>query len=164
MKVSCEITMNLKIPEALKKVEGATRLGLKDTIKAICNDVVKNSRKKTGHNMRSIAAEVSGMGVVASGGEGGAERVVNDSELEGAVYSTSGYGGYLEIGTGIYGPLKQPITPKNAKILAWQDKSGNWIFAKSVKGIPARPYFYPAFSTHKKELIPNIKKRLEETK
>jgi hypothetical protein len=37
--------------------------------------------------------------MVASGGEGEAERMVDDSKIEGAVYSTSGYGGFLETGT-----------------------------------------------------------------
>ena len=99
MKIVSEVKLNLKIPEVLKKCEEATRLGLRDTIVAISNDAIKLSPKKTGNNMRSIAAEVSGMGQVASGGEGGAERMVDDSKLEAATYSTSGYGGYLETGT-----------------------------------------------------------------
>ena len=74
MKISYEITYNLKIPEVLEKCEEATRLGLRDTTVAITRDTMQGSPKKTGHNMRSIASEVSGMGLVSSGGEGTAER------------------------------------------------------------------------------------------
>ncbi len=106
MKIEVEFKLNLKLPEAQKKVEEATRLGLRDTIVAITGDAIKLSPKKTGNNMRSIAAEVSGMGQVATGGEGGAERMVDDNKLEAATYSTSGYGGYLETGT-----YKMPAKP-----------------------------------------------------
>lgn len=47
------------------------------------------------------------------------------------------YGIYLEFGTGIYGPMKRKITPKNKKALHWE-KNGKDFFAKSVKGI--KPY------------------------
>jgi len=60
------------------------------------------------------------------------------------------YVGYVEEGTGIYGPNKRPITPKNPNgVLVWRDTgksafkkrgrkskkgSGNMVFAKSSKG------------------------------
>ena len=62
-------------------------------------------------------------------------------------------GGYnilqgLEEGTGIYGPNKTPITPKNAKFLSWvadakpvSGSGGQRVFARSVKGLkPPRPF------------------------
>lgn len=106
MKLSAEISVNLKIPEALSKCKEATRLGLRDTIVAIHGDAMRLSPKKTGHNIRSIASEVSGMGMVASGGEGSEERMVDEGKLEAAAYSTSGYGGFLETGT-----VKMPARP-----------------------------------------------------
>ena len=39
------------------------------------------------------------MGTVAQGGDAIPERVVDDSKLEAACYGTSGYSGFLEIGT-----------------------------------------------------------------
>ena len=134
MKIEMEFKLNLKTAEVQKKVEEATRLGLRDTIVAISNDAIKSSPKLTGNNMRSIAAEVSGMGQVSSGGEGGAERMVDDNKLEAATYSTSGYGGSLEVGT------------------TNLDESTRMV---------ARPYFRPALDLHKNELIPNIKRHLE---
>ncbi|MBT9131303.1 MAG: hypothetical protein DDT41_01608 [candidate division WS2 bacterium] len=99
MKVSVDFKLNLRSKEVTKIVTEATRLGLRDTIVAIHGDAVRKSPRKTGHNKRSIASEVSGMGLVATGGEGGSERMVDDNRLESACYSTSGYGGFLEVGT-----------------------------------------------------------------
>lgn len=133
MKIEVEIKLNLKAEEVKKNVEQATRLGLRDTIVAIHGDAMKLSPKKTGHNMRSITSEVSGMGVVADGGEGSAERMVDDTKLEAATFSTSGYGGFLETGH--------------------HTKSGSWV--------AARPYFRPALDMNKDKLIPSIKEHLE---
>jgi len=103
VKVSAEITVSLKIPEVEKATTEAARLGLRDTIVAIHGDTIKNAQSigfwETGHNARSIASEVSGMGTVLKGDDAQPEKVVNDAKLEAACYSTSGYGGYLETGT-----------------------------------------------------------------
>ncbi len=132
MKITARWQMNLKIPEAEKKVGKATQLGLRDTVVAIHGDAIKNAKGvgfwDTGHNARSIASVVSGMGVVKLGKDAEPERVVDDSKLEGAVYSTSGYGGYGEMGT--------------------------------VK-MAARPYFKPALDKNIKNLPKNIKAHLE---
>ena len=50
------------------------------------------------------------------------------------------YAGYHQSGTGIYGPRGTPIRPKSAKVLAFRSgtKRGGKIFARSVKGAPAR--------------------------
>ena len=95
MKLSAEIKLNLKIPEVLAKAEEATRLGLRDTIVAIHGDAVRMSPYLTGHNRRSIASEVSGMGVVEQGEDAKPGRIVEEDKLEAATYSTSGYGGFL---------------------------------------------------------------------
>ncbi len=106
MKLNVDVEINLKTKEATEAVNKATRLAMRDTVVEIHHDAMEGSPKKTGNNMRSIAAEVSGMGMVADGGEGSSERIVDDSSIEGAVYSTSGYGGYLETGT-----AKMPARP-----------------------------------------------------
>jgi HK97 gp10 family phage protein len=49
------------------------------------------------------------------------------------------YGGYVETGTGIYGPYETPITPVVKKALHWDNT-----FARVVKGMKARPFFKPA--------------------
>lgn len=99
MKMTVDVELNLNIDKVTKEVIEANREAMRDTVVSITNDAVKLSPWLTGHNRRSISGEVSGMGMVASGGEGEAERMVDDSKIEGAVYSTSGYGGFLETGT-----------------------------------------------------------------
>ena len=82
-KLTIEWDLNLKIPGAERKVDKASREGLRDTIVAIHGDAIKNARAVgfwlTGHNARSIASEVSGMGVVKKGEDAEPERVVDDS-------------------------------------------------------------------------------------
>jgi len=116
MNIGVEVKLNLKVEEVQEKVVGASKLAMRDTVVEITHDAVQLSPWRTGNNRRSIAGEVSDMGVVATGGEGGAERIVNDSRIEGAVYSTSGYGGILETGH--------------------HTKSGSWV--------APRPYFKPS--------------------
>lgn len=107
MKMEVSVKLNLKTEEVQKKFEEAVRLGLRDTSAAIFGDALRGSPKKTGHNRRSMVCEVSGMGIVESGEEAEiGERMVDDTKLEAAVYSTSGYGGYLETGT-----VKMPARP-----------------------------------------------------
>jgi HK97 gp10 family phage protein len=79
MKLNISIKTNLKTNEVINKVEEAIKKALKNVIVDIANDVVKGSPVETGNNRRSIQYEVK--------------------ELEGSIYSTSGYGGYLEVGT-----------------------------------------------------------------
>lgn len=135
MKLTVGFQVNLKIKEAISMVEKATRKGLKDTITDIANDTIKGSPVDTGNNRRSIRYEV---------GPG----------LEGAVYSTSGYGGWLEVGT-----PPHVITVKTAKVLT----DGKTFFGKSVNhpGTKPHPYFKPALDKNIGKLPQNIKTSLE---
>lgn len=58
----------------------------------------------------------------------------------GSVGTGVGYTAWLENGTGIYGPLGRPITPKTKKVLAFVGRGGKMVFAKSVKGVRGRFY------------------------
>lgn len=87
MKIRADLIMNLKTKEVINKVNKATKEGIKNVVVDIANDAIKGSPVLTGNNRRSIKYEVGPGGQVAK------------NEREGAVYSTSGYGGYLETGT-----------------------------------------------------------------
>ncbi len=87
MKLKADLKVNLKTKEVEDKVKKATQLGMKDVVVDIANDAIKGSPVLTGNNRRSIKFEVGPGGAVAK------------REGEGAIYSTSGYGGYLETGT-----------------------------------------------------------------
>ena len=77
MKINLKMIFDSKIPEAKRKINDAEEKALKNTIVDIAADSIKGSPILTGNNRRSIKYEVKGM--------------------SGAVYSTSGYGGYLDI-------------------------------------------------------------------
>jgi len=83
MKLDVKFITNLKTKEAQSKVEKATKQGLTDIITDIAGDTIKGSPFNTGNNRRSIMFEV------------GPGKEVAKKEGEGAVYSTSGYGGFL---------------------------------------------------------------------
>lgn len=93
MKIKTDMIVKLN-PKAIAEVTKATKKGLLDVIVAIANDAIKLSPWLTGNNARSIMFEV------------GPGKEVAKGELEGAVYSTSEYGGYLETGT-----VKMPARP-----------------------------------------------------
>jgi len=96
LKFKTDVILNLKTREVKDKVNKATEKALKDVVVDIANDAIKGSPKLTGNNARSIKYEAKG--------------------LEGAVYSTSGYGGYLETGTVKMAPRPyfKPALDKNA--------------------------------------------------
>ena len=79
MKIHVNIQDNLRIAEIGSKVKKAAEQALKDTVLDIERDAKSLSPVLTGHHRRSIQSQASA--------------------LEGQVNSTSGYGGYLEIGT-----------------------------------------------------------------
>lgn len=61
-------------------------------------------------------------------------------------YNDAGeYAGFQEYGTGIYGPKKRRIYPKNGTVLTWIDPdTGERIFARSVKGVPPKRFMHRA--------------------
>jgi len=90
----------------------------------VAGDAIGGSPAVTGNNRRSIFFGVSGMGHKQGSSEGrqagdtwtGQDiSVLNESKLEGAVYSTSGYGGFLETGTRRMGarPYFKPALDRN---------------------------------------------------
>jgi Bacteriophage protein of unknown function (DUF646). len=61
---------------------------------------------------------------------------------------TMRYGTYLEIGTGLYGPKKRKIGPKNKKALRFPIGGGQYVIARSVKGMRPRPVIKPTAQRH----------------
>ena len=90
-----------------ERVKSAMELGLRDLTVKVTRDTIVRSRHVTGNNRRSIAYNV-GMemtyGDMGGGGVPAPGRTFTGLEpppppLTAYVYSTSGYGGYLETGT-----------------------------------------------------------------
>ena len=90
MKLDVTVQLNLKTKEASEKVLKAAREAMRDTVVDVTHDAIEGSPVLTGNNRRSIKGETSGFG---------SREVVNPDKIEGAIYSTSGYGGFLETGT-----------------------------------------------------------------
>jgi hypothetical protein len=65
---------------------------------------------------------------------------------------------WVHDGTGIYGPIGEPITVKDAKFLVFffdkELQSGDKFVGKSVKGQKANPYLERAFVTIERDFIP----------
>ncbi len=108
MKITTDFKLNLKVDEVKAKVAKAAEGSLVNVVGAIAGDAIKNSPFRFGHNRRSIAFEVGPGGSIAT------------EPLTGAVFSTSGYGGYLETGTVKMAarPYFKPALDKNIKNLA----------------------------------------------
>ena len=87
MKITAKWIVDDQSDEVKKAVDKASKGALSDTIIDIAEDTIKGSPWLTGNNARSIMFEVGPGGEVAK------------SSDEGAVYSTSGYGGFLETGS-----------------------------------------------------------------
>lgn len=81
MKLNVIVQTIMKTKQASQQVETATEKALKNVVVDIANDVIKIHpwKTQTGNNSRSIKFEAK--------------------KLSGSVYSTSGYGGFLETGT-----------------------------------------------------------------
>jgi len=97
MKMNVSVELNLKIPEVQGKVKTAAKLALKDIATDVSQDAIHDSPHVSGNNRRRMALQVPGskQGMTELGSVDGVEL----EELQAAVYSTSGYGGYLETGT-----------------------------------------------------------------
>lgn len=89
---------------------------------------------------------------------------VEGNQLIGVLWTTSGYAVPVELGSGLWGPKKDYIYPKTAKVLAWRGKEDDqsnidgWIFAKRVSGHPPQPFMKPAIDKN----IPKMMKKFKQ--
>lgn len=79
MEIRTKWRINVNVPRTMGVVNDATEEGLRDTVVETAAEVVRGSPVLTGHNRRSIDFWVK--------------------RLRAKIFSTSGYGGYLETGT-----------------------------------------------------------------
>ena len=86
MNITMAVHTNLRTNEAGNEIKRATSKALKNVVVDIANDAIHGSPVLTGNNRRSIRYDIE--------------------ELAASIYSTSGYGGYLETGT-----YKMPARP-----------------------------------------------------
>ena len=90
------------------------------------------------------------------------------NSIEGSLWTFSGYAAHVEFGTGLWGPTKSVIVPKNSKFLVWTSRqSGQTVFARQVVGQPPQPFLKPAIDANVKKIrkaIMNIRDKLKDGK
>jgi HK97 gp10 family phage protein len=122
MQIQATLKTNLKTKKVTEQVHKAAQKGMLKTVVAVASDTIKGSPWKTGNNRRSIAFEVSGLGSAEylETGEKKSAEVVDGTKVQGAIYSTSGYGGFLETGTAKMAarPYFRPALDKHVDELA----------------------------------------------
>ncbi|GAC41261.1 hypothetical protein [Paenibacillus popilliae] len=90
-------------------------------------------------------------GHTRQGIQGGADvRQSGKNDRMAVVYlaHTMRSGGYLETGTGLYGPKRREIRPKHKKALRFPVGGGQYVVARSVKGMKPRPIIKPTVQRH----------------
>ena len=114
-----------------------TEKGLIQLAKAIAEELKKETVKNV-QNFKLIDSRKMIDGYKVIEGQGAHAHLINEQK----------HAVFHEIGTGIYGPEGVRIKPKSKKFMAWQirakdtgkykgKKEGDWIFAKSTRGVPA---------------------------
>lgn len=69
----------------------------------------------------------------------GSFEVNRQSDLQWSIYTNVNYAAFVHEGTGLYGPSRRRITPRNASVLAFE-VMGKQVFTKSVAGQAPNPY------------------------
>ena len=122
MKLTADVQLNLNAIEVLKQTVEAAHAGVRDTLVDITADVVRDSPYLTGHNRRSVAMKMGKGHKVTQGTAQPGEEPFTDldpilAKSEGAVFSTSGYGGFLET-DGKHPPYFRPALDRHIGKLA----------------------------------------------
>lgn len=86
----CDVKVNLN-PFAMGQIEERIAVGWVNVVQECVGEAKKRTPHLTGHNMRSINPG----GAVHSSGA----TTIDPKNIDGEVFTTSGYGGYLEVGT-----------------------------------------------------------------
>lgn len=65
--------------------------------------------------------------------------------LKGTLTYHAHYALWVMRGTGVFGPHGTPIVPTTSQYLVFRGRDGATVYAKSVKGMPGRPFLTDAF-------------------
>lgn len=121
MKISYKIQPDLnrlsaKLPA---DVQGARRAGMNNVVTEVEARARKRAPVKTSNLANTGASDVNADGTI------------------GTVKFTAPYAEYVHRGTGIYGPHKQMLRPKEKKALYWPGAAHP---VRAVRGMPAQPF------------------------
>jgi HK97 gp10 family phage protein len=113
--------------------------------------VKKAALKLTARAKKNLQAEAASSGYRAHSIAAAIKPEKTGSPFVWRVVSAHTASQIFEFGSGIFGPEKKRITPKNARVLHF-DIDDEEIFVASVEGRPPTPFFRPAYEETKKEL------------
>ena len=134
--------MSLTVPQAIERAKEIIAIDLQDALVVSANRALQAHKVQhhmsTGHLLRNIRVKAT---------------------ADGIEFSFPFYAQYLEWGTGIYGPKKQVIRPKTAKVLSWEGTDGKRHYASYVKGMTPAPFIRP---TMHQDFIPIVVRALNE--
>ena len=118
--------MPLTYAQAITRAKEIIAIDLQDALVMSASRAIKGHKVKehstTGHLLRNIKVKAT------------------DDGIE---FSFPFYAQYLEWGTGLYGPYKQLIYPKTAKVLSWVGSDGKRHYATYTKGMTPAPFIRP---------------------
>lgn len=120
-----EITMTLSpdVGRLMKRITdnsvGARRAGMTNWLTTVEAVAVKDAPKRTSNLARTRTTNV------------------NEDGSRGTLAFTAPYAGYVHEGTGLYGPHKTKIVPKDKKALFWPGASHP---VRSTRGMKGRPW------------------------
>lgn len=97
--VTLKVVTKIKDEKLRRIAEESVKETIRDILVDMGQDAVHDSPYKLGNNRRSIAMQVGNRGQGKGIETNETMPSVDIEPLQGALYSTSGYGGYLETGT-----------------------------------------------------------------
>ena len=134
--------MSLTVAQAITRAKDIIAIDLQKALEISAVNAIAGHKvqehSSTGHLIRNIRVEAT------------------ESGLE---FSFPFYAQYLEWGTGLYGPYKQLIYPKTAKVLSWVGSDGKRHFATHTKGMTPAPFIRPVMH---QDFIPIVVRALNE--
>jgi len=130
--------MTLTYAQAIMRAKEIIAIDLQDALVVSANRAIQGHKVKkhstTGHLLRNIRVKATN---------------------EGIEFSFPYYAQYLEYGTGLYGPYKQLIKPKTAKVLSWEGTDGKRHYATYTKGMTPAPFIRPVMHTEFMKIVVN---------
>lgn len=121
LKVGTEVRHSGQRPDIYAEIDEQMMASTLRALRVFEEAGVRTMGRSPGHAREDIRTEV---------------RRAGPNKLTGRLYTVANIPYWLSRGTGIYGPHRQRITPRTAKVLRWQDRAtGRVIYARSVKGI-----------------------------
>lgn len=148
----------------MNEIEGMD--GLQEKLENYVDDLLPRIAKAMGVELKLIQAEAKMNTPVAEGEARNSiitETAIEGESVIGVVKATAPHSVFIEMGTGPMGEANHagvapvPVTYRSTPWVYYSKKHKSFF---TTKGMPARPFLYPAFAKRKKNLARNIARRV----